>query len=119
MKGWKTFFWTAAAFNLLVGLGGFIDPAAKTVNQATALLVFAFGIVYALVAREPLRLAPVLWAGVFGKACMVALLMPGALAEGGDKMIAGILVGDMFFTAGFLAFLLGPARKSNGTGEVS
>lgn len=119
MKGWKAFFWAAAAFNLLVGLGGFIDPEANLDKQAIAILVFGFGIVYALVARETLRLAPVLWAGVFGKVCIVGLLMPGALAEGGDRMIAGILVGDMLFTLGFLAFLLGPARKSNQMGETS
>ena len=119
MKSWKVFFAAAAAFNLLVGIGGFIDPAADINNQAIALLVFAFGIVYALVAREPLRLGPVLWAGVFGKACMVALLMPDALAEDGDRMIAGILFGDMLFTAGFLTFLLGPARRGNELGGAS
>ena len=119
MRNWKIFFAVAAAFNLFVGIGGFLDSAADIDDQAIALLVCAFGVVYALVAREPLRLAPVLWAGVFGKACMVALMMPGALAEGGDKMIAGILVGDMLFTAGFLAFLLGPARSGNGLGGSS
>lgn len=115
-RNWTYFFSAAAAYNLVIGTLGFIDPAGTIDNKATALLVFSFGIVYAQVAREPLRLAPVLWAGVFGKLCVVALMGPVALAEGADARLAPILVGDFVFTCGFLAFLLGPAKRHASTG---
>lgn len=115
-RNWTYFFWAAAAYNLVIGTLGFIDPTGTIDNRATALLVFSFGIVYALVAREPLRLAPVLWAGVFGKLCMVALMGPIALGEGGAPLLAPILVGDFLFTCGFLAFLLRPAKRHASTG---
>lgn len=83
-----------------------------------ALLVFSFGIVYALVARQPLRLAPVLWAGVFGKLCMMALMATVAFGEGAPAMLAQILAGDFLFACGFLAFLVGPARNDAPGGEM-
>lgn len=117
-RGWTIFFWAAAAYNIVIGILGFVDPAGTVDNKAIALLVFSFGIVYALVARQPLRLAPVLWAGVFGKLCMVALMGPVALSDGANPMLAPILVGDFLFTCGFLAFLLGPAKRYAATGET-
>lgn len=116
-RNWAYFFWCAAAYNLVIGMLGFIDLAGSLDGKATALLVFTFGIVYALVALRPLRLAPVLWAGVFGKLCMVALLGPVALSQEGNPALAPILIGDFLFTCGFLAFLLGPARRHGSTGE--
>ena len=110
MTGWKAFFWAAAVYNLLIGFGGLVAPAAELDARMVAVLVFAFGIVYACVARDPFRYAPVLWSGVFGKVCIVALLLPGALADAADRMMVAILLGDVAFTVGFLAFLLGPAK---------
>lgn len=117
-RNWTYFFRAAAAYNLVIGTVGFTDPAGNVDSKAIALLVFSFGIVYALVARQPLRLAPVLWAGVFGKLCMVALMGPVALGEGANPALAPILAGDFLFTCGFLAFLLGPARRHDATGVM-
>jgi hypothetical protein len=116
-KGWTIFFWAAATYNLVIGTLGFLDPAGTIDNKAIALLVLSFGVVYFQVARQPLRLAPVLWAGVFGKFGIVALLGPGALGAAAHPTLAPILVGDFLFGCGFLAFLLGPAKRNASTGE--
>jgi hypothetical protein len=110
--GWRAFFWAACAFNLLIGLAGMVSPAATVDARIVGLLVFAFGVIYYLVARDPLRFAPVLWAGVLGKLGVVALLAPEAFGEGGDRLIAGILIGDLFFALGFLAFLFTRGEES-------
>ncbi|TNE31258.1 MAG: hypothetical protein EP350_07600 [Alphaproteobacteria bacterium] len=111
--GWRAFFWAACAFNLLIGLAGMVSPAATIDARIVGLLVFAFGVIYYLVARDPLRFAPVLWAGVLGKIGVVALLAPEAFGESGSRLTAGILVGDMMFAAGFLAFLFTRGEESN------
>ncbi len=103
--GWRAFFWAACIFNLLIGLAGMVSPEATIDARIVGLLVFAFGVVYYLVARDPLRFAPVLWAGVLGKLGVVALLAPEAFGTGGDRLIAGILVADALFALGFMAFL--------------
>ncbi|MHA7819935.1 MAG: hypothetical protein ACX930_09845 [Erythrobacter sp.] len=105
-RGWRTFFWVACAFNLVIGALGMVAPGASVDERVIGLLVFCFGIIYVLVARDPHRFAPALWAGVIGKFGVVALLAPGAFAEGGDRLLAGILVGDALFALGFLAFLM-------------
>lgn len=105
-KGWRGFFWSATVFNFLVGLAGMLSPEATIDARIIGLLVFCMGVIYLLVAREPLRFAPVLWAGVIGKIGVVALLGPQAFGEGGEPLIAGALVLDAFFALGFLAFLL-------------
>lgn len=104
--GWRAFFWAACAYNLVIGALGLLAPDASTDGRIIGLLVLCFGIVYLLVARDPLRFAPVLWAGLIGKFGVVGLLGPGAFAQGGDPMIAAILVGDALFAIGFLVFLL-------------
>lgn len=105
-SGWRAFFWAACAYNLVIGALGMIAPDASTDGRIIGLLVLCFGIIYLLVARDPLRFAPTLWAGLIGKFGVVGLLGPGAFAQGGDRMIAGIIVGDALFALGFLVFVL-------------
>ena len=76
----------AAAYNLLVAVPGLVLGA--TVNdRIVALLVGCFGLVYAMVARDPVRLGPVLWAGVVGKIGVVALMRPQL--AGRTELVAG------------------------------
>lgn len=104
-RSWRAFFWAATAYNLIIGLAAMISPEATIDARTVGLLVFGFGVVYLQVARDPLRFAPVLWAGVLGKLGVVGLLGPGAFGEDGSGLVAGILVGDALFALGFLAFL--------------
>ncbi|WFL76250.1 hypothetical protein P7228_09585 [Altererythrobacter arenosus] len=104
-RGWRNFFWIAAIFNFLIGLAGMITPDASVDARIVGLLVFCFGVVYYFVARDPLRYAQVLWAGVIGKVGVVALLAPEAFGENGEPLVAAVLVGDALFALGFLAFL--------------
>lgn len=108
---WSWILGAAAAYNLVVGLPGLFAPGAGDPDRIVALLVACFGVVYGLVAREPLRLAPVLWAGVLGKIGVVALMAPEVLARRAVPGTGAILLGDMAFTLACLAFLLGPARR--------
>lgn len=105
-KGWRGFFWAATVFNFLVGLAGMLSPEATIDARIIGLLVFCMGVIYLLVARDPLRFAPALWAGVIGKLGVVALLGPQAFGDGGQPLVAGALVLDAVFALGFLAFLL-------------
>ncbi len=104
-RGWRIFFWAAAIYNFLIGLSGMITPQATVDARIVGLLLFAMGIVYFLVARDPLRYAQALWAGVISKVGVVALLAPEAFGPSGNPLIAGILIGDALFALGFLAFL--------------
>jgi hypothetical protein len=110
MRGWTIFFWAAAAFNFVVGAGGMIAPDAPVMNRIVSLLVFCFGIVYALVARDAARFGPALWAGVVGKAGVVAFLVPEVLASRAAPGTAALLAGDALFVLGFLVFLLRSSR---------
>ncbi len=111
-RGWKIFFWVAATFNFLIGLAGMFAPEATVDARIVGLLVFGMGIVYAQVARDPLRFAPTLWAGVLGKLGVVALLGPQAIGPQGEALIVGILVCDALFAIVFLAFLLTKAEAA-------
>lgn len=104
--GWRGFFWAAAAFNFIVGVTGMISPEATVDARIIGLLVFSFGVIYLLVARDPGRFGPALWAGVIGKIGVVALLGPQAFGEDGEMLVAVALVLDGLFALGFLAFLL-------------
>lgn len=109
---WRWMLGAAAAYNLIVGLPGLFLPGTGVSDRVVALLVACFGVVYAMVARSPERLAPVLWAGVIGKIGVVALMAPEVLAGRAAPGTGAILAGDALFTVAFLAFLLGPARRA-------
>ncbi|OGS59974.1 MAG: hypothetical protein A3J40_01625 [Erythrobacter sp. RIFCSPHIGHO2_12_FULL_63_10] len=102
---WRGFFWAACLFNLLIGIGAMLSPEASVDARIVGVLVLGFGVVYLQVARDPMRFAPVLWAGVLGKLGVVGLLGPAALGEDGSAVVAAILAGDLLFALGFLAFL--------------
>jgi cobalamin biosynthesis protein CobD/CbiB len=99
--------WAAAAFNLVIGLPGLLRPGASLEGRLVAVLVAGFGVLYAMVATDPPRFSPVLWAGVFGKLGVIALMAP-AVAKGQAPKATGVLLaGDALFTAAFLYLLLG------------
>lgn len=103
---WRVFFWAAALFNWLVGLAGMLAPVPTIDSRIIGLLFFSFGVIYALVARDPQRFGPTLWAGVIGNLGIVGLLSPFALGAGGSALALGILAITAIFAIGFLAFLL-------------
>jgi hypothetical protein len=108
MRKWQAMLGAAAGFNLLVAVPSFFLPGAGLSDRIVALLVGCFGLVYAMVARAPERLGPVLWAGVAGKLGVVALMLPEVQAGRAPAGTGWILLGDMVFTALFVAFLLRP-----------
>ena len=108
--GWRAFLWIAALYNLIIGIAVFLDAQWGSAEATNGALIFAFGIVYALTAREPARFAPVLLAGIFGKAMVVAMLGPPNWRAGGDPALAAIVAGDLAFAIGFLVFLLRARR---------
>lgn len=110
LSRWRWVLGAAAAYNLVVALPALFAPGAALSDRIVALLVGCFGLVYALVAHQPARLAPVLWAGIAGKAGIVALMLPDVLAGRAAPGTGAVLAGDAVFTALFLLFLLGPAR---------
>ena len=110
-RGWSWMLWGAAAYNWLVSLPVLIDGGLTAEAKISAVLVAGFGLLYAIVARDPVRLAPALWAGVAGKLGLVVLLAPAVLAGTAAPGTGPVLAGDLVFTAAFLALLLGPARR--------
>lgn len=103
---WRWFFYAAAAYNIVIGGAGLANSAAAVNDRIVGLLVLCFGLVYAMVGRDPARFGPVLWAGIAGKAGIVALLLPDVLALSAAPGTGAILSGDALFTIGFLIFLL-------------
>jgi hypothetical protein len=112
MRGWQILFGAAALYNLAVGLPGLLASEGVLEARLVALFVACFGVLYALVARDPLRLGPALWAGVTGKLGVIALMLPAVLSGTAQPGLGLILAGDALFTLGFLAFLLGPLRRA-------
>ena len=104
--GWRVFFWVAAAYNIVVGLGAFHVAEWGSSEALGAVLIVCFGIVYAFVARQPKRFAPVLIAGIVGKGMVVAMLGPENWGPGGDRATGAIVAGDLVFALGFAAFLI-------------
>lgn len=104
-KGWRGFFWAACAFNLIIGSLSMLSPVAVIDTRIVGLLVVCFGIVYFLVARDPIRFAPTLWAGVIGKLGVVGLLAPSALSPDPDFALGAVLAVDALFAMGFVVFL--------------
>lgn len=110
-RGWRWLLWAAAGYNWLVSLPVIASAGLTAEAKVSAVLVAAFGLLYALVARDPVRLCPALWAGVAGKLGLALLLAPGIAAGTAAPELAPVLAGDLLFTAGFLALLLGPVRQ--------
>ena len=104
-KSWILFFWAASLFNFAIGALGMFSPEATVDARIVSLLVFCFGIIYMLVARDPLRFGPALWAGLIGKLGVVGLLGPAALKPGADAATLPILCVDALFALGFVVFL--------------
>ncbi|MEO9461267.1 MAG: hypothetical protein ABJ242_00900 [Marinomonas sp.] len=102
---WRRFFYAAAIFNFLIGLAGMLVPESTLDGRIIGVLVLAFGVIYWLVARDPVRFAPVLWAGVIGKLGVVGLLGPQTFMGGGEPILLVVLAGDLLFALGFLAYL--------------
>lgn len=109
-KGWSWMLGAAAAYNWLISLPVLLNSGIAANDKVSAVLVAAFGVLYAIVASNPARLAPALWAGVVGKLGLVVLLAPSIAAGTAAPGMAPVLAGDLLFTAAFLALLLGPNR---------
>ena len=114
MRKWSVMLGAAAAYNVIVALPGLFAVGASISERIVALLVGCFGLLYALISRDPLRLAPALWAGIVGKIGVVALMGPEAASGRAAPGTGMILAGDALFTVLFLIFLLGPARRKSG-----
>jgi hypothetical protein len=105
MEPWRIVLWAAVVFNLVVGAGGLAQRGAAREARLVALLVLAFAIVYAFVALDPARYAPVLWAGVFGKLGVIAIMLPAVARREAPRTVGWLLAGDAMFI-GFFAVLL-------------
>ena len=107
MEFWPIVFWAAAVYNAVIGAGSLLQAGAPREGRVIGLLVVAFGVVYAIVALDPERFGPMLWAGVLGKAGVVALMAPAVQEPETPKALGWILAGDAVFGVLFLVFLLG------------
>ena len=114
MRKWSVMLGAAAAYNVVVALPGLFAVGASISERIVALLVACFGLLYALISRDPQRLAPALWAGIVGKIGVVALMGPEVTSGRAVPATGMILAGDALFTVLFLVFLLGPARRKSG-----
>ena len=106
LRSWRIFFIAAGAYNLVIGTAVFLASQWGSPAAINGVLIFCFGIVYALVAREPVRFAPALLAGILGKGMVVAMLGPPNWSGSGDAVVGAIVAGDLLFAIGFAAFLL-------------
>jgi hypothetical protein len=105
-RHWPFIFWAAAAYNLMIGVPGLVAAGANETARVVSLLVCCFGLLYAMVARDPARLGPVLWTGVAGKVGVVAIMLPAVLSGKLPAAMGAVLAGDALFTLAFLVFLL-------------
>lgn len=102
---WRGMLAAAAVYNWVVALPALFVPGAGVGDRVVAVLVAGFGLLYALVARDPARLAPALWAGVLGKLGVLGVMGPEVLAARALPGTGWVLLGDAAFTVLFLAFL--------------
>ena len=126
MKDWQILFWTAAFFNLaigvplylspdmVVGLTGTVETADPALMKVTGALIVCLGIVYAIVGGDPVRYRPVIWASLIGKLGIAFVYLPDWYA--GTIPFATTLVAlcDMGFIAAFTFILLRPGPKKAG-----
>ena len=110
-RRWSWMLGAAAAYNLVVAVPALLGPDTVQGERVTAVLVASFGVLYALIARAPALYGRMLWAGVLGKAGILAILLPAILDGRAPGATGYILAGDALFTIGFLALLLGPQRR--------
>jgi hypothetical protein len=103
---WPVILWAAAAYNLLIGVPGLFATSANETARVVSLLVCCFGLLYAMVARDPARLGPALWSGVAGKIGVVAIMLPAVISGKLPAAMGVVLAGDLLFALAFLAFLL-------------
>lgn len=96
----------AAAFNFVIGGPGLMQKGASRDGRVVSLLVVCFGVVYALIASDPARFLPMLWAGVLGKLGVIALMAPAVRRGELPRAVGWVLAGDGLFTAAFLVMLL-------------
>lgn len=111
-RGWKAFFWAASLYNFAIGIGAFVAAPWGSPDAVSAALIVCFGIVYALVARDPMRFAPMLIAGLVGKAMVVLMVGLPNWRAGGDPALGAIVAGDLLFATGFALFLWRHARRA-------
>lgn len=118
MKFWNLLFWVAAFYNWLVGIPMFVSPGLAMAGFGTTVpddlsltrvagaLIFCFGVIFAMVARDPDRYKPIVWTGLFGKLGVAFIFLPDWLA--GNVSLSAILLtlGDMVFCVMFIAFLM-------------
>jgi hypothetical protein len=105
-RHWPFVLWAAAAYNLLIGVPGLFAAGASETARVVSLLVCCFGLLYAMIARDPTRLGPALWSGVVGKVGVVFIMLPAVLSGKLPVAIGAVLAGDALFTLAFLVFLL-------------
>ena len=110
-RRWSWMLGAAAAYNLVVAVPALLVPDTSQDDRITAVLVASFGVLYALIARAPALYGRMLWAGVLGKAGILAILLPAVLDGRAPGATGYVLAGDALFTIGFLALLLGPQRR--------
>ncbi len=104
-RGWIGMLWGAAVYNGVIAVASFFAPGASVTDRIAALLIGCFGLVYAMIARQPERLAQVLWVGVIGKLGVMGLVLPEVLAGRAAAGTGWVLAGDALFTLGFVVFL--------------
>ena len=105
-QGWRIFLWLAAAYNLVIGALGLFSPTGHVDARIVGLMLVAFGLVFALAARDPERFAPILWAGAIAKLGTAALLAPKAIAPDATLLVSVATVLEALFAVGFLTFML-------------
>ena len=110
-RRWSWMLGAAAGYNLIVAVPALLGPDTVQGDRVTAVLVASFGVLYALIARAPALYGRMLWAGVLGKAGILAILLPAILDGRAPGATGYVLAGDALFTIGFLVLLLGPQRR--------
>lgn len=111
----RTLFNTAALFNLAAGIPllvapGFmaglfsleVTPAGTLFMQLTALAIAGFGIIYGLIARDPLRHRPYILLGAGLKIGVVGFVYFYWLRGHIGALFPALAVGDVIFTILFL-----------------
>lgn len=105
-NGWVWMLRGAALYNLAVATPALVMESTQDSDRIIAVLVASFGLLYGLISHHPAKLALALWAGVVGKAGLLAVLVPAVIDGRQAAALAPVLVGDALFTLAFIAFLM-------------